>query len=70
MGGVLWHALCKGSGAVLETYHMKAGQKLSVALKRAKIRRANAGVVKPQLMALSKAPYLRLVVSNPTIPRR
>ena len=70
MGGVRLAIGCDGSGAALEIGHMKAGKKLSVAFRRARIRRLSAETAKPSDTAPAKVPHLRLVVSNNTAPKR
>jgi hypothetical protein len=51
-------------------HRMKAGKKLSVAFRRASIRRMSTGAAKPPHPAPAKVPYLRLVVSNSALRKR
>jgi len=46
---------------------MKPGNKLSAALRRARIRRANAVTERSRKRTLPKAPHLRLIVLNKAI---
>jgi len=69
MRGAPGPARCDDARAASESGQMKAGNKLSVAFRRARIRRIGIRSGKPLQPAPQKGPRLQLVVSNTPAPK-